>query len=149
MYVYILSLSLSLSLSLTHTHTHTHTHRKEVAERTGEAETATTNPRKAQVKAMFSRLAGDDGEVDAEELQDILTASLSKDMGSSVFSLDACRAMISMLDVCLHGEGGGEGRGGREGGEGESACRAIYDLHAGRTYASTVQLVYIVVMWIG
>ena len=27
---------------------------------------------------MFSRLAGDDNEVDAEELQDILTASLSK-----------------------------------------------------------------------
>ena len=48
---------------------------------------------------MFSRLAGDDGEVDAEELQDILTTSLTKNLGGSVFSLDACRAMISMLDV--------------------------------------------------
>ena len=57
------------------------------------------DPRRAQLKAMFSRLAGDDGEVDAEELQDILTTTLTKNMGDSVFALDACRAMISMLDV--------------------------------------------------
>ena len=36
------------------------------------------DPRKAQLHAMFHRLAGADGEVDAEELQDVLTASLSK-----------------------------------------------------------------------
>ena len=36
------------------------------------------NPREAQLKAMFSRLAGSDGEIDSEELQDVLTASLSK-----------------------------------------------------------------------
>ena len=59
------------------------------------------DPRRAQLKAMFSRLAGDDGEVDAEELQDILTTTLTKNMGDSVFALDACRAMISMLDVSL------------------------------------------------
>eukprot|EP00731_Ephydatia_muelleri_P022871 Em0015g454a len=57
------------------------------------------DPRTAQLRSMFSRLAGDDNEVDAEELQDILTASLSKDMKSSVFSLDACRAMVAMLDI--------------------------------------------------
>ena len=52
---------------------------------------------------MFSRLAGDDGEVDAEELQDILTASLTKNMGNEVFSIDACRSMIAMLDVSWPG----------------------------------------------
>ena len=31
-----------------------------------------------RLKAMFSRLAGADGEIDADELQDMLTASLSK-----------------------------------------------------------------------
>ena len=36
------------------------------------------DPRKAQLRSMFSRIAGEDNEVDAEELQDILTASLSK-----------------------------------------------------------------------
>lgn len=36
------------------------------------------NPRTAQLRSMFSRLAGADGEIDSEELQDILTASFSK-----------------------------------------------------------------------
>lgn len=76
--------------------------RKEVAKQTGEDVAGLKDPRKAQLKAMFSRLAGDDGEVDAEELQDILTTTLTKNMGGSVFSLDACRAMISMLDVSYY-----------------------------------------------
>ena len=75
------------------------TRRKQVAKQAGEAGAGEADPRKAQLKAMFSRLAGDDGEVDAEELQDILTTTLTKNLGGSVFSLDACRAMISMLDV--------------------------------------------------
>ena len=49
-----------------------------MAQRTGEAGAGEEDPRKAQLKAMFSRLAGSNGEVDAEELQDILTASLTK-----------------------------------------------------------------------
>ena len=65
---------------------------------------------------MFHRLAGDDNEIDAEELQDVLTASLRKGMDSSsylstlilspftdklvsVFDIGACRLMIAMLDV--------------------------------------------------
>ena len=40
--------------------------------------TPTENPRIAQLRAMFSRLAGSDGEIDSEELQDVLTASFSK-----------------------------------------------------------------------
>lgn len=74
--------------------------------------------REAQLREMFTRLAGSDNEIDSEELQDILTASLSKgmcviiiycntffthiDMISSVFSIDACRSMIAMLDVSIH-----------------------------------------------
>ena len=36
------------------------------------------DPRQSNLRNMFGRLAGADGEVDAEELQDILTASLTK-----------------------------------------------------------------------
>ena len=36
------------------------------------------DPRKKQLRAMFHRLAGDDNEIDAEELQDVLTTSLRK-----------------------------------------------------------------------
>ena len=53
-------------------------HRKTVPQAAEGGATPTDNPRTAQLKAMFSRLAGADGEVDSEELQDILTASLSK-----------------------------------------------------------------------
>jgi uncharacterized membrane protein YebE (DUF533 family) len=52
-------------------------HRKTIPQG-GAGATPTDNPRSAQLRAMFSRLAGADGEVDSEELQDILTASLSK-----------------------------------------------------------------------
>jgi len=36
------------------------------------------DPRKKQLRDMFHRLAGDDNEIDAEELQDVLTTSLKK-----------------------------------------------------------------------
>lgn len=36
---------------------------------------AESNP---EIKDLFSRLAGADGEIDSEELQDMLTASFSK-----------------------------------------------------------------------
>lgn len=36
------------------------------------------DPRKKQLRQMFHRLAGDDNEIDAEELQDVLTTSLRK-----------------------------------------------------------------------
>ena len=41
------------------------------------------DPRKKQLRQMFNRLAGDDNEIDSEELQDILTASLKK--GTTVY----------------------------------------------------------------
>ena len=72
-----------------------------MGEQTGEGAAAAQNPKQAQLKAMFGRLAGADGEVDGEELQDILTAQLSTNLGSEAFSLEACRAMITMIDVSL------------------------------------------------
>jgi len=73
------------------------------------------DPRKKQLRQYFDRLAGDDNEIDAEELQDILTTSLKKgicnillpfldnllpvDKLVNVFDIGACRVMISMLDV--------------------------------------------------
>ena len=72
-----------------------------MGEQTGEGAAAAQNPKQAQLKAMFGRLAGADGEVDGEELQDILTAQLSANLGSEAFSLEACRAMITMIDVSL------------------------------------------------
>ena len=36
------------------------------------------DPREARQRAIFSRLAGADNEIDSEELQDVLTASLTK-----------------------------------------------------------------------
>lgn len=44
----------------------------------GEDDDDDEDPRKKQLRKMFHRLAGDDNEIDAEELQDILTASLRK-----------------------------------------------------------------------
>jgi Ca2+-binding EF-hand superfamily protein len=77
--------------------------RKAVGEQTGEGEGAVEDPKKAQLKAMFKKLAGADGEVDGEELQDLLTATLASDLGHSVFSLEACRSMITMLDEDKNG----------------------------------------------
>jgi Ca2+-binding EF-hand superfamily protein len=77
--------------------------RKAVGEQTGEGEAAVEDPKKAQLKAMFKKLAGADGEVDGEELQDLLTATLASDLGHSVFSLEACRSMITMLDEDKNG----------------------------------------------
>ena len=56
---------------------HTYNHCRKQVPQGAEGE---TNPRVAQLKSMFSRLAGADNEIDSEELQDILTASLSKGM---------------------------------------------------------------------
>ena len=43
------------------------------------------DPRRKQLRQMFHRLAGDDNEIDAEELQDVLTASLRKGMDLSLY----------------------------------------------------------------
>ena len=51
--------------------------------------------REAKLREMFSRLAGADNEIDSEELQDVLTASLSSGMSAIIiyckYSLYSCR----------------------------------------------------------
>ena len=42
------------------------------------------DPHKKQLRDMFNRLAGSDKEIDAEELQDILTISLKQGIASYV-----------------------------------------------------------------
>ena len=80
------------------------------------------DPYKKQVREMFNRLAGSDNEIDAEELQDILTICLKQgisqpivmtcvnlhdhiihftDKLNTVFDIAACRLMIAILDVSL------------------------------------------------
>ncbi|XP_053203439.1 calpain-B-like isoform X3 [Panonychus citri] len=46
----------------------------------------------------FTRIAGEDMEVDAAELQEILNHALKKEFKFDGFSLDTCRSMIALLD---------------------------------------------------
>ena len=52
------------------------------------------DPKKKQLRKMFSRLAGEDNEIDAEELQDILTTSLKKGVNVTIMEL------IIILIIC-------------------------------------------------
>lgn len=47
---------------------------------------------------MFISIAGSDGRVDAEELMDVLTAALSRDLRRDVLEKDTCRALIQLVD---------------------------------------------------
>ncbi|XP_074598360.1 calpain-9-like isoform X2 [Brevipalpus obovatus] len=51
-------------------------------------------------KAMdfFAKIAGEDMEVDAKELQEILNHALKKEFKFEGFSIDTCRSMIALLD---------------------------------------------------
>ena len=44
-------------------------------------------------------MAGSDGRVDAEELMDILTATLSLDLTTSALERDTCRSLIQLADT--------------------------------------------------
>ena len=43
-------------------------------------------------------IAGSDGRVDADELMDVLTAALSRDLRNNVLEKDTCRALIQLVD---------------------------------------------------
>ncbi|CAH8530440.1 unnamed protein product [Dicrocoelium dendriticum] len=65
----------------------------------------TTNLNDAQVDALrraFVKVAGQDGEIDCEELRDILNVAFTRGTCSYFkfdgFSLESCRSMISMMD---------------------------------------------------
>lgn len=46
----------------------------------------------------FQKFAGEDGEIDQYELQEILSQAFVTVMNSNLFSLEACRSMIAMFD---------------------------------------------------
>ncbi|KAA0187499.1 Calpain family cysteine protease [Fasciolopsis buskii] len=50
------------------------------------------------LKRAFDKVAGENGEIDSEELQDILNVAFTRDFAFDGFSLEACRSMISMMD---------------------------------------------------
>ncbi|KAL4721077.1 hypothetical protein ACJJTC_018858 [Scirpophaga incertulas] len=59
----------------------------------------TPNPEPADpVRDFFNRLAGDDGEVDWQELKEILDYAMREELRGQGFSKDVCRSMIAMLD---------------------------------------------------
>jgi len=65
----------------------------------------------AQEKALresFKKIAGDDLEVDAYELQGILNAAFMKEFKFDGFSVDTCRSLVAMKDVDRSGKLGYE-----------------------------------------
>ncbi|XP_032221730.2 calpain-A isoform X2 [Nematostella vectensis] len=48
---------------------------------------------------VFHQMAGEDGEVDQYELQEILSKSFTRELNNNLFALEACRSMISMFDT--------------------------------------------------
>lgn len=57
-----------------------------------------------EIKEFFSRISGDDLEVDCYELQEILDFALKKEFTFDGFSLDVCRSMVAMMDVDRSGK---------------------------------------------
>ncbi|XP_021353793.1 calpain-A-like isoform X4 [Mizuhopecten yessoensis] len=58
----------------------------------------------AALKGSFRRVAGEDLEVDAYELQGILNAVFTKDFKFSGFSVECCRSMVAMHDGDMSGK---------------------------------------------
>ncbi|KAL4237591.1 hypothetical protein ACF0H5_002305 [Mactra antiquata] len=56
------------------------------------------------LRESFKRIAGEDLEVDAYELRDILNSVFTKEFQFDGFSLDVCRSMVSMHDGDLSGK---------------------------------------------
>ncbi|XP_061381005.1 calpain-B-like isoform X6 [Danaus plexippus] len=59
----------------------------------------TPNPEPADpVREFFTRLAGSDGEVDWQELKEILDYAMREELKGQGFSKEVCRSMVAMLD---------------------------------------------------
>ncbi|THD22477.1 Calpain-2 catalytic subunit [Fasciola hepatica] len=50
------------------------------------------------LRRAFNKVAGMNGEIDSEELRDILNVAFTRDFKFDGFSLESCRSMVSMLD---------------------------------------------------
>ncbi|XP_009082641.1 PREDICTED: calpain small subunit 1-like [Acanthisitta chloris] len=63
-----------------------------------------------QFRRLFAQLAGDDMEVSATELRDILNKVVSRhqDLKAEGFSLDTCRSMVAVMDCDTNGKLGFE-----------------------------------------
>lgn len=61
-----------------------------------------------ELKESFRRVAGEDMEIDAYELQEILNAAFMKEFRFDGFSSDTCRSMVAMMDVDRSGKLGYE-----------------------------------------
>ncbi|UXI16507.1 Serine-arginine protein 55 [Sarcoptes scabiei] len=60
-------------------------------------------PEKSAYK-FFSKIAGDDMEVDAQELQKVINHVFKKELKFEGFSLDSCRSMIALMDTDASGQ---------------------------------------------
>jgi len=58
----------------------------------------------AKFRQIFDDVCGDDDEIDAYELQRLLTSAFKKDLGSQEFSLEASRSIVAMYDTDLSGK---------------------------------------------
>nr|XP_045588080.1 calpain-B-like [Procambarus clarkii] len=52
-----------------------------------------------RIRGFFSKVAGEDLEIDWKELQDVLNFALKREFNFEGFSKDVCRSMIAMMDV--------------------------------------------------
>jgi Ca2+-binding EF-hand superfamily protein len=56
---------------------------------------------------LFEQLTGEDGEIDAFELQDIINSVMKKNAKTGTFdglSMEACRSMVALTDVTMSGK---------------------------------------------
>ncbi|XP_066915480.1 calpain-9-like isoform X2 [Clytia hemisphaerica] len=58
----------------------------------------------SKFKPFFEKVAGNDGEIDAFELQAVLNSAFKKEMNGKSFSLEACRSMVAMVDRDRNGK---------------------------------------------
>jgi len=58
----------------------------------------------AKFRQIFDDVCGDDDEIDAYELQRLLTSAFRKDLGNQEFSLECSRSIVSMYDTDMSGK---------------------------------------------
>jgi len=66
--------------------------------------TAEDNQQEDAMKDSFRKVAGEDMEIDAYELKDILNAAFMREFKFEGFSAETCRALVAMMDVDRSGK---------------------------------------------